>query len=273
MRGAMIILVSLSVSATSCEPRWPWPEKDNGALSLRLDMAALAAKNHVDMGTLSPENARFFISYYCQKGSLTSASKLHNLGNAFFLDDKLPEAIFCFQSGLRLDPNDAGLQANLDYARARVQYPFGDHGRPEFLSWPAWLHRPSLLQVFVAALILYAVACLLITRWFMRQRRNLLVRAVVIFILAAAGANFWLYLENENAWREQHPLVVVRDDKHALRKGNGPSYPANPDLPFLSRGMEARRLHERGAWLQIQFASGEIGWVEKAAVLVDDPCR
>jgi hypothetical protein len=35
--------------------------------------------------------------------------------------------------------------------------------------------------------------------------------------------------------------------------------------------MEARRLHERGGWLQIQFASGEVGWMEKAAVLVDEP--
>jgi hypothetical protein len=272
MRGALIVLVSFSVSPTSCEPRWPWPNKDNAALDLRADMAALAAKNHVDVGTLSPENARFFISYYCQRGSLTSAAKLHNVGNAFFLDDKLPEAIFFFQRGLRLDPNDGGLQANLDYARARVQYPFGDHGRPESPSWPTWLYRPSPFQVLVAALILYAVGCLLVTRWLMTGRRRLLVRAVVIFILAAAGAVFWLHLESENEWQEQHPLVVIRDDKQLLRKGNGPSYPANPDLPFLSRGMEARRLHERGAWLQIQFPSGEIGWVEKAAVLVDDPC-
>jgi hypothetical protein len=65
--------------------------------------------------------------------------------------------------------------------------------------------------------------------------------------------------------------VVIREDKPPFRKGNGRSYPAHADLPVLSRGMEARRIHERGGWLQIQFASGEVGWVEKSAVLVDGP--
>ncbi len=65
--------------------------------------------------------------------------------------------------------------------------------------------------------------------------------------------------------------MVIREDKLPLRKGNGPSYPANPDLPMLYRGMEARKLHERGPWLQIEFASGEVGWVETAAVLIDTP--
>jgi hypothetical protein len=272
MRGALIMGIAFLVLPTSCAPPLSGRSTDDGVDEFRSDLAAFGAKNQVDVGTLSAENARFLISFYCARGSLLSAAGFYNLGNAFFLDEKLPEAIFAFQRGLRLDPNDAELRANLDYARARVQYPFGERGQPESPSWLPWLYRPSPFQVLLMALVFYAVTCLLAMRWFMTRRRLLLIRAGVVLFLAMAGAIFSLYLEQENAWQGQHPLVVIRDDKLALRRGNGPSYPANPDLPFLSRGMEARRIHERGAWLQIQFASGELGWVEKAAVLVADPC-
>jgi hypothetical protein len=92
-------------------------------------------------------------------------------------------------------------------------------------------------------------------------------RQAIVFVIALACGAFGAYLANENDWQDRRPLVVVREDHLPLRKGNGPSYPTNPDLPVLSRGMEARRLYERGGWLQIQFAGGEVGWVEKSGVL------
>jgi hypothetical protein len=199
-----------------------------------------------------------------------SAARFYNLGNAHYLADQLPEAILAYQRGLRLDPNDQGLRDNLDYARARVAYPFGNRARPEEDFWPTWLYRPSPVQVLIVAVIAYGLACLLVTRWFMTRRRKLLLRAVIVFIVGLGCAGWWLFLENEDAWQNQHPLVIIREDKLPLRKGIGPSYPSHADLPVLARGMEARRLHERGGWLQIQFAGGEVGWVEKSAVLVDD---
>ncbi|HZP02585.1 MAG TPA: hypothetical protein VFD30_20050, partial [Terriglobia bacterium] len=67
-----------------------------------------------------------------------------------------------------------------------------------------------------------------------------------------------------------HPLVVIVKDKVPFQRGNGPSYSAHPDLPILNQGMEAQCLHQRGDWLQIQFATGEIGWVPRDQVLIDE---
>ena len=203
------------------------------------------------------------------RGPLTSAAYFHNLGNLALLTNRLPEAILAYHRGLKLNPDDADLRANLDYARAKVLHSFANSGRPEADAWPAWLYRPSPFQALAVALVLYSLVCILVMRWFMKGTS--LIRAGVVLLLALFCGGYWVYLENELAWQEQHPLVVIAQDKLPLRKGNGPSYPSNPDLPFLARGMEARRLHERGGWLQIQFASGELGWVEKTAVLVDWP--
>jgi hypothetical protein len=269
MRGALVALVGLLFSGLGCELRFPGQPDPAHANCVARRHAHL-----LDLETLYPDHPLdFALSYEASAGRdwPPSTARFHNLGNAYFLADRLPEAILAFRRGLRLDPNDGGLADNLDYARARVQNLFGNRGRPEEESWPPWLYQPSPFQVLVVALILYSAACVLATRWLMTRRRALMVRAILVFILAAAGGFFWLYLKNENTWQDQHPLVVIREDKLPLRKGNGPSYAANADLPVLSRGMEARRLHERGGWLQIQFPSGEVGWVEKTAVLVDEP--
>ncbi len=86
----------------------------------------------------------------------------------------------------------------------------------------------------------------------------------------ASGFGWWLWNRAER-FEQQHPLVVVAFEDVPLRTGNGTSYPLHATLPQLYPGMEARRLHQRGDWLQIRFATGEIGWVPTKKVLVDEP--
>ena len=50
-----------------------------------------------------------------------------------------------------------------------------------------------------------------------------------------------------------------------LRAGNGPDYAAKINLPQC---VECRKIGERGDWLQVEFASGLTGWVEKQAAIV-----
>jgi hypothetical protein len=270
MHRALIILTGVLIFAGACGRAFPWSSEPDEVAVVR---ARIGLDGFVD--ALSPENADKFVRAYLAMAKNNdwppSAARFFNLGNAHFLADQLPEAILAYHRGLCLDPNDSGLRENLDYARARVHYPFGERGRPEEDSWPPWLYRPSSFQLLAVVVLLYGSLWVLATRWFMTRRRALVLRAIVVSILAVVGGFLWVHFENERAWQAQHPLVVVRDDKAPLRKGNGPSYSANPDLPVLSRGMEARKINERGGWLQVQFAGGEAGWVEKSAVLVDEP--
>lgn len=219
---------------------------------------------------ITPETAARLADRYAELDT-ASAARFYNLGNALYLADRLPEATLAYRRGLNLDPNDAGLRDNLEYARARVQSPFASAAHPEVELWPEWLFRPSAWQVLVVSFLLYALAWCLFTRWYVMRRRALIVRAIIVFALAVTGGFYWQYLQNQAAWRHAHPLVVIRADRVPLRKGNGPSYEVNTELPQLARGMEARRLRERGGWLQIQFAGGAVGWVEKATALVDGP--
>jgi hypothetical protein len=184
-----------------------------------------------------------------------------NIGNAAFLADDLPHAIYAFRVGLSLDLHDPVLRANLAYARAQVAYPPGARGRPPADTWPSWLPRWHTGALLGAGLVAYSAACIAALGWWFRRRRWLLVAALVGFGLSAAGVHGWRLLCRQSQMDRDFPLVVIAFDQTDLRTGNGPSYPRHPDLPMLRRGMEARGLGQRGDWIQIQFASGETGWV------------
>jgi tetratricopeptide (TPR) repeat protein len=201
-----------------------------------------------------------------------------NLGNAYLLsidpdnkqDDGLAQAILAYRRGLHLAPDDAELQRLLAHARQQVQYPPpGTFGQPGIEHRPPWLPRwPGLW--FALAGGGYALSWLALARWWMVRRRVWL--SVAAFNLAAAllFLSFW----GIECWQlhaeSRYPTAVVAQDGLQLLVGNGSRFPARYETP-INRGVEARVRYDRGRWLQVELAGGEIGWVPRAAVLVDAP--
>jgi hypothetical protein len=208
-----------------------------------------------------------------------SPALYQNQGNAYFLADELPEAILAYRRGLRLAPNDPGLQAALAEARGRVLYPSpsflstdgnGADGfaRPAREPWPAFLPHPSLGMLLGLTVLCYAGVCLGVARWFMVRRRRPLVFALFMLAVTAAFSAATVVEIHARVDTVEHPLVVIARDDVVLRKGNGLSYPRRSEPP-LNKGVEARLLSERAGWLHIELGSGEAGWVPAAAALVD----
>lgn len=205
-----------------------------------------------------------------QRGA-DNAELFRDQGNAYLLAGLLPEAILAYRRGLRCAPHDAGLRDNLEYARDQVHYGPEARGRPTQAVWPDGLPRIDRGLFLLTAFLLYALACVSVTRGLLTGEGRDLSRAAVLLGLAVAAAGLWSYV-TWRGWREgQHPLVVIARDGVALSRGNGPTYPPNPQLPQLHRGMEARLLHRRGGWLQIELPGGALGWVPQTAALVDAP--
>ena len=89
--------------------------------------------------------------------------------------------------------------------------------------------------------------------------------------LSTAGTLATLMIAAVRSEREEreHPLVVVAEDGLMLRKGDGLAYPPRYETP-LNKGVEARRVYDRGDWSQIKLSGGEIGWVRSDRLLVDE---
>ena len=182
----------------------------------------------------------------------------------------MPRAILSYRRGLRMAPTDPGLQAGLAEARRRVVYAgAGGFGRPPADSRPPWLPRLGPEAVFADLAACYVGGCLCAMRWLMTRRGGLLISAVVALFAAVALAAVATATVQSNREKREHPLVVVAEDGVLLRKGDGMAYPPRYETA-LNKGVEARRLYERGDWSQIELAGGEIGWVHSDRVLADE---
>jgi hypothetical protein len=190
-----------------------------------------------------------------------------NLGNATFLADDAPRAIWAFRRGLALAPQHRQLREHLDYARAQVALPRQQYGQPAPDPWPAWLPRWSGCTWLALTAAAYSAACAAAAVWLIARRRAWLITSLAALGIAGIAGYAWTtgYLECQR--ESDTPVVVIKSDDIPLRTGNGPSYPSHPDLPTLHAGMEASRLTERGGWLQIQFAGGAVGWVPRGGVV------
>src|SRR5262249_32082684 len=133
-------------------------------------------------------------------------------GNAWLLAHDVPQAIFAYRLGLQLNPTDRALRGSLDLARETVHYAgTGRFSRPPAEERPPWLPRLGLSSWSFALLLAgYALSCILLTRWLMLRRRQLLRLALAAFGLTAVVA----FLLVTATWFEQrlhsHPLVVIR---------------------------------------------------------------
>jgi hypothetical protein len=190
-----------------------------------------------------------------------------NLGNAYLLAGDLPHAILTYRRGLRAAPGNEALRQNLAEARAMVAYP-GQAG----LGMPApekadhWLAMLGPKVAWAAAAFLYGIGCLLLTRWWISSGRRSLTFGSIALVAAASLSAYGFFIHRPES---KLPLVVVAEDGLLLRKGDGPLYPPRYETQ-LNRGVEARILFDRGDWIQIELAGGEVGWVPRKSVLFDD---
>ncbi len=207
--------------------------------------------------------------------NVSNPALYRNLGHAYVLADGLPHAILTFRRGLRLAPYDAGLQQSLDAARELVVYSADNPlGRPKPERQLPWLPPYATTVLLLASFVSYVGLCVACTRWLMTRRGWLLAVAILCLLAATLPTALltWLLVDAD---RRQHTeaastLVVIKDDGVLLRKGDGLTYPPRYETP-VNRGVEASLVRERGDWVQIELAGGEIGWVLRQYVLLDRP--
>ena len=246
-----------------------WADADVARPSKAGPAAFAEGKKLVDEGKDARPAFRRAMHAFQQHGpDLQRTAWAQNSGNAAFLADDLPRAILAFRYGLSQDRHHAVLRENLAYARSQVRYiTNGQRGRPEPEHWHVWLPRLRATWYVSVGAISYCLAWLALTCLWFRRSLWLAFMTGAGFALASGTAYGCYWIHRQHQRDVDFPPAIIQLDDVPLRTGNGHNYPRHADLPTLSPGMEARRLVIRGDWWQIQFASGEIGWVPARAAL------
>jgi tetratricopeptide (TPR) repeat protein len=192
---------------------------------------------------------------------VVSGALLYNQGNAYMRAGRRGRAIACYRQALMYRPRDPQLLANLQLAlgpgtslhppRVLLDYVF---------FWQDWISYPGKVQAtawLAGVAFTLGVLALFVPprRVFRRAGWGVLAAAA---ILGASAVYDWYRFE-----RTERGVVVQAEV--VARKGNADSYDPAFTAP-LKEGTEFLVVERRGAWLHVELAGGQGGWVPQAAV-------
>lgn len=232
--------------------------------------AWLEAANNAFEQALSSRDTQEALGYYQQAidgferliaSGVHNAKLYYNLGNAYFLRHDLGRAILNYRRGLRLEPGNRRLQANLRYARdqridqfdTRVQHAVV----ARLLFWQDDLTLRAQVTVAVIGFLLVWAAAFAHLFWRQPSLLWLMAGAALVFLLFA-GSAFVVHAQNDTA---RHGVIVAQEA--LVRKGNGQSYALQFPRP-LHPGAEFEVIETRRTWLHVRLENDATGWIHQA---------
>jgi hypothetical protein len=194
-----------------------------------------------------------------------SAKFYDNQGNLHLLAGNLPQALLAYRRATGGGGNADEL-ANLRDASAQAGNETGRTAWGTGLRRPLWMYHSGLKMAGV--LVLWGIA-----NWlFLLVWRPKYLKATVVSLIVGWLLAFLLYFDKIDV--AQRPYLVVAADDVELRQGNGLSYPAKVSAGReirLHAGTEGRLRSARpNGWVQIELPDGQLGWVERGQVLIDE---
>lgn len=185
----------------------------------------------------------------------TMPAVLYNLGNAYYRNGDLGEAIRAYRRAQRLAPRDPDIRANLGFAAQSAGIVL-----PARAPLVAVLLDFSLKEWLAFGSACFWMLGLALGAWTVWPRARFAARpaaAVCAALLLLALGGLWAHGE----LRRRPEGVVMRAEQKIL---SSPLESATP-LLAIPAGAIVRQLDRRGQWLEIQYDATR-GWLPAAAV-------
>jgi len=192
---------------------------------------------------------------------LTSRELLYNLGNAYVKSGEIGKAVLSYERALRMDPSDADVKYNLEFARALTQDRIDSV--PEFFlkTWARQLCFGLTSNTWAAlSLLLLALAlggALLFLLGASSGKRRLGFFGGIVALLLALGS--WSFASWQSREAERQDLAIVM--KPVSSVGSSPSEESAKSLFILHEGTKVRILDNVSGFSNIELADGRQGWI------------
>ena len=199
---------------------------------------------------------------------LMSKELYYNLGNAYFKTGEMAQSILWYERALKLDPSDADIRHNLEYARSLTQDRIEEV--PEIF-FEQWGHAmcyllPSntwavLCLVFLAAAV--AMALLFLLGSTAGRRRVGFFVGIACLLLAFLGWDFAQWQRQEALAQDR--AIVMRPVSSVK---SSPSAESAKDLFILHEGTRVKILDNVGSYTNIELGDGRQGWIPSGDIEV-----
>ncbi len=192
---------------------------------------------------------------------MMSRELYYNLGNAYFKTGEVAPAILWYERALRLDPSDADVRYNLDFARAQTQDKIDQVPEVFFRQWGRALcySLPSNTWAVLAILLFAATVALALLFLLGRSsggRRVGFFAGIACLLLFSLSWGMAQWQKNEA--RRQDMAIVMRPVSSIK---SSPSADSAKDLFILHEGTRVRVLDNVSDFSNIELADGRQGWI------------
>lgn len=189
----------------------------------------------------------------------------YNLGNAYYKAANYPKAILYYERAMLLNPRDPDLQFNLELCQAHVVDKIQPLGEILFVRWYKQIQRCCSSNAWAAiSLAGFAIFVLCLALYFFTKRRllkklsfslGIISVVITIFSLVNAGALYKAY---------QHPDKAIVFAPTVTVKSSPDQ--SGTDLFLLHEGTKVRIKSRLGAWVEIELADGNVGWMPESCI-------
>lgn len=194
---------------------------------------------------------------------IESGPVYYNLGNACFKQNKLGQAVYCWEKARRRMPGDRDVRENLELAALMVV----DRIEPEPEPVPVRLLSalPRLLSVEQEsrlALILFVAASMLFSIYLLIRKSRALAASLLLgalFVLSGCSLAWKIY---DSSYRKEG---VVVEQKVDVRSGPGTQ---NTTLFTIHEGTRVRIHAAVAGWHQVSLPNGWSGWIDAKSVWI-----
>lgn len=197
---------------------------------------------------------------------LESAALYCNIGNAYYKDGNIPQAILYYERSLKLDPSYPDARYNLDLMNERIQDRI--EPMPEFFL-KSWLRdicykltSDGWAVIFIVLLaITLAMVLMFILSPSVAGRRVGFFAAIVTCVLMSVALSFSVWQKREYA-SDDYAIVT----KGVTSAKSSPSSDNSTDLFILHGGTKVEILDKMGDWSNISLLDGRQGWIRTADI-------
>ena len=192
---------------------------------------------------------------------LMSKELYYNLGNAYFKNGEIAPAILWYERAQRLDPSDADVKYNLEYARALTQDRIDEVPEIFFEQWGhaiCYLLPSNVWAVIGIMGFALMVACVLLFLLGSTSGRRRLGFFLGIAFLVVAFLG-WDFAQWQRTQALRQDMAIVMRPVTSVK--SSPSADGAKDLFILHEGTRVRILDNVGGFSNVELADGRQGWL------------
>jgi hypothetical protein len=192
----------------------------------------------------------------------TSPAVHFNLGNAYFRNGQMGQAIAAYRQAELMTPRDPDVRANLQFARNQIQGP--TISTP---GWQRWLKELSLNEwAYMAAASLWVwLGVLTIVQWRPVLKPGLRKSSIALGLIAVLLNTCLLIVLRVD--RFSRTAVVIAPEA-TVRQG---PLDESQTTFTVHDGAELQVLDRKDEWLQVTTDPRRIGWVRRDQVVLTPP--